>query len=119
MPDRTRNAKKINATTDDYYIADLFGGSTRHGTAMATNPAALNDARVHVNSGFAAGAGASMGIGSFTMESYADFGKAAIDMRFPEHVRDYIFQMRKNKSTQEGNVEVEEVEDGTTDPSQQ
>ncbi|WP_020399583.1 DUF547 domain-containing protein [Kordiimonas gwangyangensis] len=116
---RIQGAKKIKASTSDYYIADLFGGSTRHGTAMATNPAALNDARVHVSSGQSAG-NASMGIGSFTMESYADFGKASIDMRFPPHVREYIFQMRKNKSTQDGNVEVEELEEGSSeDPSQQ
>lgn len=109
MHDRIRAAKKIKATTDDYYIADLFGGSTRKGTAMATNPAALNDSQIHVNAGFSAGDGVSMGIASITMESYADFTKASIDMRFPEHVREYIHQMRKNKSMQPGNVEVEEL----------
>ncbi|WP_417451125.1 DUF547 domain-containing protein [Kordiimonas sp.] len=118
LHDRIRKAKKIKATTDDYFIADLYGGSTRHGTASATNSAALNDARVHVNSGFSAGNGASMGIGSFTMESYANFGTDPIEMRFPPHVREYVQQMRKNKATQDGTVEVEEIDEGSGEVSE-
>ncbi|WP_262690580.1 DUF547 domain-containing protein [Kordiimonas aestuarii] len=117
MHDRIRAAKKIKATTDDYFIADLYGGSTRHGTALATNRAALNDAFIRVNSGQSAG-NASMGIGSFTMETYADFGKDPVEMRFPPHVRDYIYQMRKNKALKKGEVDVEEIDDGSSEPSE-
>lgn len=100
-------ARKIKARTKDYYIADLFGGGKLPGSGTNTNSAALNDARVIVNSGVASG---EAGI-SFSMEQYSDMRRDNPDIRFPEHVIDYVKALRKRKAGKEGVVEVEEVED--------
>jgi hypothetical protein len=112
MHDRIRNASKIKATTDDYYIADLFGGTTRRGSAAASNPAALTTARIGANEGAASlGLDVNFGIGDWDMASFADYQLAPIDTRFPEYTTEFIQQMRKNKSLKPGHVDVEEVED--------
>ena len=138
LHDRIKNAKKIKATTDDYYIADLFGGTRSNGSALASNPAALNDMLVGVNAGQIAPSGSaggpsgvqtstptpvvnqptagaantgevSLGIAGMTMESYANFRKADIDLRFPPHVMEYIQHVRKSRAARDGNVDVEDI----------
>lgn len=140
LHERIKNAKKIKATTDDYYIADLFGGTRSNGSALASNPAALNDMLVGVNagqiapSGSAAAAGPAgsqsstptpnvnqptgglpsggqitLGIAGMTMESYASFRKADIELRFPPHVAEYIQHVRKTRAAREGNVDVKDI----------
>ncbi|WP_262690581.1 DUF547 domain-containing protein [Kordiimonas aestuarii] len=137
LHDRIRNARKIKATTDDYYIADLYGGTRSNGSAVASNRAALNDMLVGVNSGQfvptgpggdTSGASATpsvnqptggspstgevtLGIAAFTMESYGNFRKADIDLRFPPHVMEYIDHVRKARAAREGHVDVEDVTD--------
>ncbi|WP_417451123.1 DUF547 domain-containing protein [Kordiimonas sp.] len=112
--DRIRKAKRIKATTDDYYIADLYAGSKGKGSASATNPAALTTAMVSSNDG--AGQilpGVNFGIGDWNLDTYASYQLAPIESRFPEYVTEYIQKMRKNKSLRPGNVDVEEIEDET------
>jgi hypothetical protein len=145
LHDRIRGASRIKATTDDYYIADLFGGTRSNGSAVASNPAALNDMLVGVNSGQftpsaplgGPGGGTSgnatpvvnqptggtpsnsevtLGIAAFTMESYGSFRKADIDIRFPPHVAEYIEHVRKSRAAREGSVDVEDI---TGDPTAQ
>jgi hypothetical protein len=149
MHDRIRSAKKIKATTDDYYIADLFGGTRSNGSAVASNPAALNDMLVGVNSGQFTPTGptsgpasgptsnvtpvvnqptggspsngeVTLGIAAFTMESYGSFRKADIDIRFPPHVAEYIEHVRKSRAAREGSVDVEDITgDGNTQSKSQ
>jgi len=109
---RVMDAKKIKAKTNDYYIADLFGGTRSTGTGSADNPAALDSAIIHAMSGEAGAAGgaANLGIANMNLGEYADFKKADIDTRFPDFVKDYIKNVRKNKSMMKGKVEVEEFD---------
>ena len=114
MHSRIESAKRIKATTDDYYIADLFGGTTRKGSAAQSNPAALTTARVAANDGAEMlGLNINFGIGDWDMASFADYKLAPIDSRFPEYTTEFIQQMRKNKNLRPGHVDVEEVEDPT------
>ncbi|WP_417464754.1 DUF547 domain-containing protein [Kordiimonas sp.] len=112
---RIRNAKKIKAKTKDYFIADLFGGDSAVGSSAATNEAALYDSIVHVNAGKPAAAGSSNGISNFSFENYSGMPSTDIGVRFPPHVVDYLRQMRKNKAAKQGQVEIEEVDEGKTE----
>ncbi|WP_020399581.1 DUF547 domain-containing protein [Kordiimonas gwangyangensis] len=111
MHGRIKSASKIKATTDDFYIADLFGGTTRTGTASQANPAALTTARIGANEGAESlGLDINFGIGDWDMASFADYQLAPIDTRFPEYTTEFIQQMRKNKALRPGHVDVEEVD---------
>lgn len=114
LHDRIQNAKRIKASTNDFYIADLYAGSASKGSAAASNPAALTTALVSSNDG----AGeilpdVNFGIGDWNLDTYANYQLAPIESRFPEYVTEYIQKVRKNKSMRPGNVDVEEVENET------
>ncbi|TNE67317.1 MAG: DUF547 domain-containing protein, partial [Alphaproteobacteria bacterium] len=113
MSARVQGANKVKAKTNDYYIADLFGGTRSDGgTSANLNSAAMISATVHVNAGYGEVSGGDTGIGSFTMESYADFKTLGIqNLRFPDHVMDYVNKVRERNSHRDGKVEVEEIED--------
>ncbi|NVJ71313.1 MAG: DUF547 domain-containing protein [Alphaproteobacteria bacterium] len=111
MRSSVRSASKIKAKTKDYYIADLFGGGARGaGSSLATNSAALNDMQVAVVGGESF-TGASAGIGNFSSDTFlVSFQRADIDMRFPDHVTDYLKNMQLRNGNKKGRVEIEEFE---------
>jgi hypothetical protein len=50
------------------------------------------------------------GIGDWTMDAYADYNLAPIELRFPSDVTEFMEKVREKRTNRDGEVDVEEIE---------
>jgi len=98
---RIAQAKRVKATTSDYYIADLFQGVTYDLNSSASNPAALSQ------------------FGSVMSDFLLARSQSETASAIPDVVIDYVLKIAKKKVRQGASVRVEELEPAKPEPEKQ